>query len=63
MHLKVKKLIKCPKDYLRGANISMKMFRTLGEKKTISNYVVTKICILHLQLKEKNSNFKQLNKQ
>ena len=31
----------------------MKMFRTLREKKTISNYVVTKICLLHLQLKEK----------
>ena len=42
----------------------MKMFRTLREKKTISNYVVTKICLLHLQLKEKkNSNNKQLNKQ
>ena len=41
----------------------MKMFRTLRDKKTISNYVVTKICLLHLQLKEKNSNNKQLNKQ
>ena len=39
----------------------MRMFRTLREKKTISNYVVTRICLLHLQLKEKNSNRKQIS--
>ena len=30
----------------------MRMFRTLREKKTISNYVVTRIFLLHLQLKK-----------
>ena len=30
----------------------MRMFRTLREKKTISNYVVTRICLLHLQLEK-----------
>ena len=38
----------------------MKMFRTLREKKTISNYVVTRICFLHLQNRN-NSNNKQLS--
>ena len=51
-HLKVKKLMKYPKEHLRRANISMRTFRTLREKKTISNYVVTRICLLHLQLKK-----------
>ena len=39
----------------------MRMFRRLREKKTISNYVVTRIFLLHLQLKEKNSNRKQIS--
>ena len=44
--------MKYPKEHLRRANISMRTFRTLREKKTISNYVVTRICLLHLQLKK-----------
>ena len=40
----------------------MKMFRRLREKKTISNYVVTRNFFIALQLK-KSSNNKQLSKQ
>ena len=39
----------------------MRMFRTLREKKTISNYVVSRICLLHLQLEKNRNNSK--NKQ
>ena len=56
--------MKYPKEHLRRANISMITFRTLREKKTISNYVVTRICLLHLHLRKQKqqqqlSNFKK----